>query len=109
MSSEPKTFIPTLIYIFIIVISSLFVYVFTKSEVRKMLRNKDLMQERLNEKINLVEASLVEKQQLSAENRIVELSQLNLSMIKNPNQPKVINIDKHKFLEIQELIKLKYE
>jgi len=109
MSKETKTFVPTLIYVFIIVISSLFVYVFTKSEVRKMLRNKDLMQERLNEKINLVEASLVEKQRLNSENRIVEFAQTKLLMVKNSDQPKVIKISKQRLSEIQELIRLKYE
>lgn len=109
MSKQDKTFTPTLVYVLIIVISSLFIYVFTKSEVRKMLRNKDLMQEKLIEKQNQIEATIVVKQRLSAEDRIVELAQTRLSMIKNIDIPKVIKINREKLEEVQELIRLKYE
>ncbi|GAB4153137.1 MAG: hypothetical protein Fur0015_15410 [Ignavibacteriales bacterium] len=100
---------PTLIYVLVIVTSSLFVYVFTKSEVRKMLRNKDLLQEKLVEKHNQIEASLVEMQKLSTEERIVELAQAQLSMIKNIDKPKVIKISKEKLEEVQEIVRLEYE
>lgn len=109
MNKSTKTFLPTLIFVLTLVISSLFIYVFTKSEVRRMLRNKDLMQEKLTEKINLIEASIVEKQGLSAEDRIVELAQAKLIMVKNTDNPKVIKLNKEKLIEVQELIKLKYE
>lgn len=109
MSKQSKTFMPTLIYVLVIVTSSLFVYVFTKSEVRKMLRNKDLLQEKLVEKHNQIEASLVEMQKLSTEERIVELAQAQLSMIKNIDKPKVIKISKEKLEEVQEIVRLEYE
>lgn len=109
MNKQTKNFIPTLIIFLLIFISGLFVYVFSKAEIRKMLRQKDYLGEKMNELNNTVEMKIVEVQKLISEDRIVPLAEERLNLARNRNDAENIKINNAKLLQIKELIRLKYE
>lgn len=109
MNKQTKNFIPTLIIFLLIFISGLFVYVFTKAEIRKMLRQKYYLGEKINELNNTLEIKIVEVQKLISEDRIVPLAEGRLNLAKNRNDAEYIKINIDKLLQIKELIRLKYE
>jgi len=109
MNKRTKNFLPTLIIALIILVSGLFVFVFAKAEIRQLLRQKDYLIVKINERNNSIEMKTVEVQKLSSETRIVQLVELKLGMIKNQTKSEVITINREKLNQVKELIRLKYE
>jgi len=109
MNKRTKNFLPTLIIALIILVSGLFVFVFAKAEIRQLLRQKDYLIVKINERNNSIEMKTVEVQKLSSETRIVQLVELKLGMIKNQTKSEVITINGEKLNQVKELIRLKYE
>jgi cell division protein FtsL len=97
--------------LFLLITYSLLVlgYVWVKLEcdllAKEKLDNQKLLDSKRNTQLNLI----AEIQNLSSEERIIELAQSDLGMIKR-NSPKIIlKINKDKVEEINESLKEKYE
>lgn len=109
MNRQKMNFLPTLLIALVILIASLFLYVISKAEIRKMLRQKDYLNEKINERNNSIEMKIVEVQKLISEERIVPLAELRFGMIKNRNNADEIKVNNKKLQQISEFIKLKYD
>ena len=103
---------PIIIFILFVFISYTFltlVYVGVRLECEKLTREKVLAQERLSEirnwKINLT----AQDQALSSEERIVNIAQNELGMVKRTEPSLVLTVSKTKIEQISSEIQKKYE
>lgn len=97
------------IYVVVAFAFFLFSYVVLLSEIKRINRDKISRQEALNERINRVEAKMVEIQKLTSENRIVKLAQDSLGLIRPNENLETITVSKEQLNQIQKLINEKYD
>lgn len=63
----------------------------------------------LNERLNRIEAKLVEIQKLTAEERIVKMAQDSLGLIRPEENLEIISVSKDQIVQMEKLLKVKYE
>mgnify|MGYP001580923599 FL=1 len=63
----------------------------------------------LNERLNRIEAKLVEIQKLTAEERIVKMAQDSLGLIRPEENLEIIPVSKDQIVQMEKLLKVKYE
>jgi hypothetical protein len=106
-SAKPLIFFNS--FVFIVITSLILGVVGVKLECEKLTKQKVLAGERLSEvknwKINLT----AQDQDLSAEERIVNVAQTELGMIRRTDVPVEISVSKDKIEEISKAIEKKYE
>ena len=106
-SAKPLIFFNS--FVFIVITSLILGVVGVKLECEKLTKQKVLAGERLSEvknwKINLT----AQDQDLSAEERIVNVAQAELGMVRRTDAPVEISVSKDKIEEISKAIEKKYE
>jgi len=98
---------------FIIIITAaavlLFIYVATVTEIKRMNREKLIIQDSLNVKLNLSEAKMVEIQKWTAEERIVVYAKDSLGLIRPSDNLEIISVSKDQIKQVENLLKQKYD
>lgn len=98
---------------FIVIVASvslvLLSYVVVRSEIKRITREKIMKHDMLNERLNRIEAKLVEIQKLTAEERIVKMAQDSLGLIRPKEKLEIISISKDQIVQMEKLLKVKYE
>lgn len=84
-------------------------YVVVRSEIKRITREKIMKHDMLNGRLNRIEAKLVEIQKLTAEERIVKIAQDSLGLIRPEENLEIIPVSKDQIVQIEELMKIKYE
>ena len=79
------------------------------SEIKRLNREKVLKQEILTEKINKLEMYSVEVQKLTSESRIVKFAEDSLSLVRPNKNIEKIEVTKNQILQIEKLLKEKYD
>lgn len=104
-----NSFAGRLIAITVIIITALFVYLFTLNEIKALKKEKDLLENKLSERVNKLEAKLVEVQKLSSEDRISHLAKTELGLVHSSKPFEKIYIDKNEVEQIKKIVNGKYE
>jgi hypothetical protein len=98
---------------FIILIISaavlLFVYVASVTEIKRMNKEKITKKDLLNEKLNRLQAKIVDVQKLTSEERIVKFAQDSLGLIRPTENLDSIVISKDQADQIEKMLKEKYD
>ena len=103
--SSLKSFIVIVASVSLILLS----YVMLRSEIKRITLEKIMKHDILNGKLNRIESKLVEIQQLTAEDRIVEMAKDSLGLIRPEENLEIITISKEQTVQIEKLLKIKYE
>ena len=110
MSSNNKSpFVKIFIAAAIPVAASLFIYVLMTQEIKSLNKETIQKQEILLEKINKVNQKIVAVQQLSSEDRIINLAKESLGLIRKGEEFDRIRVDKYKSEQIEKIVNEKYE
>ncbi len=106
-SAKPLIFFS--LFVFVAFTFLMLIYVGVRLECEKLTKEKVLSEGRLNDvknwKINLI----AQDQALSSEERIVNIAETELGMIRRTEPVIVFRVDKDKIEEISKLINKKYE
>jgi cell division protein FtsL len=98
---------------FIVIVASislvLLSYVVVRSEIKRITREKIMKHDMLNERLNRIEAKLVQIQKLTAEERIVKMAQDSLGLIRPEENLEIIPVSKDQIVQMEKLLKVKYE
>ena len=109
MKKSAKPLIVFNVTVFVVITCLILVYIGVKLECEKLTKEKVLAQGRLNDtknwKINLI----AQQQALSSEERIVNIAQDELGMIRRTEVPTVLTVSKEKIEKISNAINKKYE
>ncbi len=103
---------PMIVFIVFVFISSTFLtlfYVGLKLECEKITKQNVLAEEKLNEVKNWKVNLTAQDQLLSSEERIVELAQDDLGMVRRVEPPIVFKVSKERIDKISKEIEKKYE
>lgn len=103
---------PVLLFFLLSVLMLAFVtllYVGLKLEIERLTKEKAILEESLLAKKNKTTMLLVEVQKLETEERITQLAEAKLGMIKFNEPNNVIEIDHNKLEQITKVISSKYE
>ena len=103
--SSLKNFIVIVTVVSMVLLS----YVVVRSEIKRITREKIMKHDMLNGRLNRIEAKLVEIQKLAAEERIVKIAQDSLGLIRPEENLEIIPVSKDQIVQIEELMKIKYE
>ena len=87
----------------------LFIYVASVTEIKRMNKEKIIKKDLLNEKMNRLEAKIVDVQKLTSEERIVKFAQDSLGLIRPTENPDSIIISKDQADQIEKILKEKYD
>lgn len=87
----------------------LFIYVASVTEIKRMNKEKIVKKELLNEKMNRLEAKIVDVQKLTSEERIVKFAQDSLGLIRPTENLDSIIISKDQADQIEKMLKEKYD
>ena len=104
--------VPSLKYFIVIVFTValfLFIYEATYTEIKKINHEKLSKREILNERKNRIEAVVVEIQMLSSGERIVQIAQDSLGMIRPEDNLDLIQASKEQIRQIEKLVNEKYD
>lgn len=105
---KKNTFLSMLMFTLMVLIVSIFVYLFTINEIKAMNKKKNLLIEQLTDRTNKVETRLVEVQRLSSENRIVKMAK-EMGLIRSTKQYEIIYIDSDQITQVKRIVNSKYE
>jgi cell division protein FtsL len=98
---------------FIVIVASvslvLLSYVVIGTEIRRITGEKIMKHNILNERQNRIDTKLVEIQKLTAEDRIVRMAQDSLGLIRPEENLEIIPVSKDQIVQIEKLLKIKYE
>ncbi len=103
--SSLKNFITIVAAVSFILLS----YVMVRSEIKRITREKIMKHDMLNGRLNRIESKLVEIQKLTAEDRIVKMAKDSLGLIRPEENLEIITISKNQTVQIEKLLKKKYE
>jgi hypothetical protein len=106
---KKSSFIPMLFLSLIILVSSIFIYLFSVSEIKAMNKTKNILVGKLTDRTNRLETSMVEVQRLSSENRIVKIAREELGLIRSTKQYEIIYIDSDQINQVNRIVNSKYE
>jgi cell division protein FtsL len=106
---KKNSFLPMLLSTLIVLIFSIFIYLFSISEIKAMNKEKNLIVEKLTERTNKLETKIVEIQRLSSENRIVKIAKESLGLIRSTKQYEIIYIDIDQINQVNRIVNSKYE
>ncbi len=110
MSSKKKNnFVRNLLVVAAIAAVMLLAYVILLQEVKEMNKEKVERQDLLHEKNNKIREKFVEIQKLSSEERIVEIAENKLKMVRAENNNDVLHVSETQILQIERIIDRKYE
>jgi hypothetical protein len=87
----------------------LFIYVASVTEIKRMNKEKIIKKDLLNEKMNRLEAKIVDFQKLTSEERIVKYAQDSLGLIRPTENLDSIIISKDQADQIEKMLKEKYD
>jgi len=104
-----NSFLPMLLSILLVLIISIFIYLFSVNEIKAMNKEKNSITEKLTERINKLETRIVEVQRLSSENRIVKIAKEKLGLIRSTKQYEIIYIDSDQINQVNRIVNSKYE
>jgi hypothetical protein len=79
------------------------------TEIKRMNKEKIVKKELLNEKMNRLEAKIVDVQKLTSEERIVKFAQDSLGLIRPTENLDSIIISKDQADQIEKMLKEKYD
>jgi hypothetical protein len=98
-------------FIVLIVIAAviLFAYVASVTEIKRMNKEKIVKKELLNEKLNRLQAKIVDVQKLTSEERIVKFAQDSLGLIRPAENLDAISISKDQADQLEKILKEKYD
>jgi cell division protein FtsL len=108
MKKKKNPFVSMLLLTLVVLIFSIFIYLFSVSEIKAMNKQKNLLVERLNERTNKLETRTVEVQRLSSENRIVKMAK-ELGLIRSTKQYEILYIDSDQINQVNRIVNSKYE
>lgn len=106
---KKDAFLPILLITLFVLISSIFIYLFSVNEIKVLNKQKSAYQEKLTERTNKLEACVVEVQMLSSQNRIVKIAKEELGLIRSTKQYEIIYIDANQVKQIERIVSTKYE
>lgn len=104
-----KTFSKYFVMSVVAVIAFIFTYMFLLSENRNLSRVKIDKENLLSQKQSDLNDVLVELQKLSSEDRIVNYAKEKLGLVRQINKIDVIPVNKKRVIQINKLVKRKYE
>jgi len=106
---KKNSFLPMLLMTLIVLIISIFVYLFSVNEIKAMNKEKNTLVEKLTERTNKLETRTVEVQKLSFESRIVKIAKEKLGLIRSTKQYRIIYIDNDQINQVNRIVNSKYE
>jgi cell division protein FtsL len=106
---KKNSFIPMLLMTSLVLIFSIFIYLFSVNEIKAMNKDKNLLVEKLTQVSNKLETRIVEVQRLSSENRIVKFAKEKLGLIRSTKQYEIIYIDNDQINQVYRIVNSKYE
>lgn len=109
MKKSAKPLIVFVIFTFVASTFLILLYVGIKLECEKLTKEKVLTEGKLIETKNWKTNLIAQDQALSSEERIVEIAQNELGMIRRSEPPVVLKVNKDKIEEISKAIEKKYE
>ncbi len=105
---KKNSFLSVLMLTLLVLVVSIFVYLFSLNEIKAMNKKKTQLIEKLTERTNKLETRIVEVQRLSSENRIVNLAK-DLGLIRSTKQYEIIYIDSDQINQVNRIVNSKYE
>ena len=109
MKSGSKPLIVLVIFLSITGAVLILSYVSIKLKCEEITMQKVIAEEKLNSKNNLRVNLIAQEQFYSSKERISEIAELELGMVRKPSQNLSISVLKEKIDEIKEVLKEKYE
>jgi cell division protein FtsL len=106
---KKNSFIPMLLMTSLVLIFSIFIYLFSVNEIKAMNKDKNILVEKLTQVSNKLETRIVEVQRLSSENRIVKIAKDSLGLIRSTKPYKTIYIDNDQIKQVNRIVNSKYE
>ncbi len=104
-----NSFVYYLIFSFVLIVLSLFVYVFSLNEIKRLRREKDILLDKLSQKHNLLEAKMVEVQKLSSEDRIVKLAKERFGLVRSNKTFEKLYVNNEHLEQIIIIVNSRYE
>ena len=105
---KKNTFLSILLLTLLVLVLSIFVYLFSVNEIKAMNKKKNQLIEKLTERTNKLETRIVEVQRLSSENRIVKMAK-EMGLIRSTKQYEIIYIDSDQINQVNRIVNSKYE
>lgn len=109
MSKKKNTFLGELIFTLLLIIGSLFTYLFSLNEIKGLSKEKDALENQLVQKIDKKEILYVELERYSTEDRIVKIAQDSLALTKSLSEYDKLYLDGSQVSRIERIISDKYE
>lgn len=106
---KKNTFLQILLLTLVVLIFSIFIYLFSVNEIKAMNKEKNSLVETLTERTNKLGTRIVEVQRLSSENRIVKIAKEELGLIRSTKQYEIIYIDSDQINQVNRIVNSKYE
>ena len=106
---KKNSFLPMLLMTLLVLIFSIFIYLFSVNEIKAMNKEKNILVEKLTQVSNKLETRIVEVQRLSSENRIVIFAKEKLGLIRSTKQYEIIYIDNDQINQVNRIVNSKYE
>ena len=106
---KKNSFIAMLLSTLIVLIFSIFIYLFSVNEIKAMNKEKNSLVEKLTERTNRLGSRIVEVQKLSSEIRIVKIAKEKLGLIRSTKKYEIIKIDNDQIDQVNRIVNSKYE
>ena len=109
MKKSIKPLIALSVFIFVVFAFLILIYVSVKLECGKLTREKVISGEKLNDLNNWTINLTAQNQALSAEERIVNIAQNELGMVRDSVSPGLMTVSKEKIDKLSEAINKEHE
>ena len=106
---KKNSFLPMLLMTLLVLIGSIFIYLFSVNEIKAMNKEKNSLVEKLTERTNRLGSRIVEVQKLSSEIRIVKIAKEKLGLIRSTKKYEIIKIDNDQIDQVNRIVNSKYE
>ena len=109
MNKKNNTFVGELFFFMILLIGSLFIYLFALSEIKVLSKEKDNLENLVSQKTNDKEQLLAELQILSSEDRIVRIAADSIGLVRSSKIYESIYVDELIIDRVGKIVEDKYE
>jgi cell division protein FtsL len=106
---KKNSFLPMLLMTLLVLIGSIFIYLFSVNEIKAMNKEKNSLVEKLTDRTNRLGSRIVEVQKLSSEIRIVKIAKEKLGLIRSTKKYEIIEIDNDQINQVNRIVNSKYE
>lgn len=106
---KKNSFLPMLLMTLLVLIGTIFIYLFSVNEIKAMNKEKNSLVEKITERTNRLGSRIVEVQKLSSEIRIVKIAKEKLGLIRSTKKYEIIKIDNDQIDQVNRIVNSKYD